>query len=84
MLTFSKATGLLNHYADCSFRISLSVNRRNSRMPRVKRFTERHVAALKAGKRTHVSDTPNLYAIKIANGVNRYFYRYTRPGLTIR
>ena len=49
-------------------------------MPRAPRFTERQVAVLKAGKRTHVSDTPNLYVIKIANGVNRYFYRYPRPG----
>jgi integrase len=49
-------------------------------MPRAPRFTERQVAALKAGKRTHVSDTPNLYVIKIANSVNRYFYRYPRPG----
>jgi integrase len=47
-------------------------------MPRLPRFTERHIAIAPPG-RTHVFDTPGLYLYVSPKGLRRWIFRYSRP-----
>lgn len=45
-------------------------------------YNQEDIDKAEVGRKIHVLGTPNLYFIKNAKGVARYFYRYPRPGPT--